>query len=100
LLTQPRRHGGRIQAAVLVQQFYQHGLDTRLALACRQVQDAQVLLVRPRRLTLTQHVVGHAEVAAGKQILAVAIVGERPGLAHQPVYAITGRTVVSWKSGG
>jgi hypothetical protein len=85
LLTQPLPHGGRIHTAVFFQQFHQHRLDSRLALACRQVQNPQVLLVRPRGLLLAQHVVGHAEVAAGKQILTVAIVGERPGLADQPV---------------
>ncbi len=85
LLTQPLPHGGRIHTAVFFQQFHQRRLDSRLALACRQVQNPQVLLVRPRRLALAQHVVGHAKVAAGKQILTVAIVGERPGLADQPV---------------
>jgi hypothetical protein len=85
LLTQPLPHGGRIHTAVFVQQFHQHRLDARLALACRQVQNPQVLLIRPRGLSLTQFVVGHAEVAAGKQIRTVAIVGERPGLADQPV---------------
>jgi hypothetical protein len=85
LLTQPLPHGGRIHTAVFFQQFHQHRLDSRLALACRQVQNPQILLVRPRRLALAQHVVGHAKVAAGKQIFTVAIVGERPGLANQPV---------------
>jgi hypothetical protein len=85
VLTQPLRHSGRIHTAVLFQQLHQHRLDTRLALTCRQVQNPQVLLVRTRRLTHAQLVVGHAEVATGKHLLAVAIVGERPGLAHQPV---------------
>jgi hypothetical protein len=85
LLTQPLRHGGRIHSAALFQQFHQRRLHAHLALARRQVQYPQVLLVRPRRLSLAQHVVGHAEVAAGKQVLAVAIVGERPRLTDQPV---------------
>jgi hypothetical protein len=85
LLTQLLPHDGRIHTAVVFQQFHQHRLDARLALACRQVQNPQVFLGRPRRLALAQHVVGHAEVAAGKQILTVAIIGERPGLADQPV---------------
>jgi hypothetical protein len=85
LLTQPLPHGGRIHTAVFFQQFHQRRLDSRLALARRQMQNPQVFLGRPRRLLLVQHVVGHAEVAAGKQIRTVAIVGERPGLAHQPV---------------
>ena len=85
MLTQPLPHGDRIHTAVFVQQFHQHRLNSRLALACRQVQNPEVLLGRPRGLLLAQHVVGHAEVAAGKQILTVAIVGERPGLADQPI---------------
>ena len=85
MLTQPLSHGGRIHTAVFFQQFHQHRLDSRLALACRQVQNPQVFLGRPRRLARAQHVVDHAEVAAGKQVRTVAIVGERPGLAHQPV---------------
>jgi hypothetical protein len=85
LLTQPLSHGGRIHTAIFFQQFHQHRLDSRLALACRQVQNPQILLIRPRGLLLAQDVVGHAEVAAGKQILTVAIVGERPGLADQPI---------------
>lgn len=85
MLTQPLSHGGRIHTAVFIQQVHQHRLDSRLAFARRQVQNPQVLLGRTRGLLLAQHVVGHAEVAAGKQILTVAIVGERPGLADQPV---------------
>jgi hypothetical protein len=85
LLTQPLSHGGRIHTAVLFQQFHQRRLDSHFALTCCQVQNPQVFLGRPRWLTLAQHVVGHAEVAAGKQIRTVAIVGECPGLADQPV---------------
>ena len=85
MLTQLLRHGGRIHAAARCQQFRHDRLHARLALACRQVQNPQVFLGRPRRLSLAQHVVDHAEVAAGKQVRAVAIVGERPRLADQPV---------------
>jgi hypothetical protein len=85
LLTQPLRHGGRIHAAAHFQQFHQDRLHGRLAFACRQVQNAQVFLVRPRRLALAEHVVNHAKLAAGKQIRTIAIVGERPGFADQPV---------------
>jgi hypothetical protein len=85
VLTQPLCHSRRIHAATGCQQFHQHGLNTCLTLPRCQMQNPQVLLGRPRRLSLVQHVVGHAEVAARKKILAVAIVGERPGLAHQPV---------------
>ena len=49
------------------------------------MQDPQVLLRRPLRLPLDQHVVGQAEVARREQILAVTVVRERPRLADQPV---------------
>lgn len=51
----------------------------------RQQQDAQVLLRRPPRLLLTQPVVGQAEAAGREQVRPVAVVGERPRLAYQPV---------------
>jgi len=60
-------------------------LDTRLALAGRQVQDAQVLLGRPLRLLLDQPVIHQPEATRWEQVIPVAIVGERPRLAHQPV---------------
>ena len=49
------------------------------------MQNPQVLLGRPRRLLHAQLVVGHAKVAAGKQFVPVAIIGERPRLTDQPV---------------
>jgi hypothetical protein len=49
------------------------------------VQDLQVLPGRPLRLLPTQLVVGQAEAAGGEQVRPVAVVGEGPGLAHQPV---------------
>ena len=49
------------------------------------MQDPQVLLGRPRRLPLGPEVVGQAEAAAGEQLRPVAVVGERPRLADQPV---------------
>ena len=85
MLTQLLRHGGRIHAAAHFQQFDQYRLHARLALACRQVQNPQVLLVRPRRLSLAEHVIDHAKLAAGKQVRTIAVVGERPGFADQPI---------------
>jgi hypothetical protein len=49
------------------------------------VQDAQVLLGRPLRLLVQEHIVGQAEATAGKQVGLVAVVGERPRFANQPV---------------
>ena len=79
------RHGRGIAGAARPQQLLQHRLDCGLALAGRQVQDAQVLLDRTLRLLLDQPVVGQAEAARGEQFVAVAIAGERPRLAYQPV---------------
>jgi len=51
----------------------------------RQVQDLQVVAVRPRRLRLAQQVVRQAEPARGEEFVPVAVVGERPRLADQGV---------------
>jgi len=67
------------------QQLLQHRLDPGLALARRQVQDAQVLLGRPLRPLLDQSVVDQTEATRREQVVAVAVVGERSRLAHQPV---------------
>jgi hypothetical protein len=49
------------------------------------VQDPQVLLRRPLRMTLAQHVVSQPEAARREQVPAIAIVRKGPRLAHQPV---------------
>jgi hypothetical protein len=49
------------------------------------VQDPHVLLRRPPGLFRQQRVVGQAEAAGGEHLGLVAVVGERPRLAHQPV---------------
>jgi hypothetical protein len=49
------------------------------------VQEPHILLGRPLGPLLQQGIVGHAEAAAGKQIRLVAVVGEGPRLADQPV---------------
>ncbi len=53
------------------------------------MQDAQILLGRPLRPPLHQHVVGPAKAARREQISAIAIVRQRPGLTHQPVDHVT-----------
>jgi hypothetical protein len=78
-------HGRGRPRATGPQQLLQHRLDPGLALPRRQVQDAQVLLGRALRLLLGQPVVGQAKAAGGEQLVAVAVAGERPRLAHQPV---------------
>jgi hypothetical protein len=49
------------------------------------MQNAQVVLVRTLRTLRPQGVVGQPKLARREQIVAVAIVGERARLAHQPV---------------
>ena len=78
-------HGRGRPGATRPQQLPQHRLDPGLALPRRQVQDAEVLPGRTPRLLLDQPVVGQAEAARREQLVAVAVVGERPRLAHQPV---------------
>ena len=69
----------------LIQPLPQHLLDRRLTVPRRQVQDPQVLPVRRARLHGHQAVVGPSEGARREQLLAVAVLGEGPRLAHQPV---------------
>jgi len=78
-------HGRRRPRAARPQQLLQHRFDTGLALTRRQVQDPQVLLDRTLGVLLHQPVIGQAEAAGREQLLAVAIAGERPRFAHQPV---------------
>ena len=50
------------------------------------MQDPQILAAGRRRAVLgTEDVVGHAKAGRRKQVVAIAVVGEGPGLAHQPV---------------
>jgi hypothetical protein len=78
-------HGRGRPGAARPQQLFQHRLNPGLALPRRQVQDAEVLPDRTLWLLLDQPVVGQAEAARREQLVAVAVVGERPRLAHQPV---------------
>ena len=78
-------HQGCAQPVGPVEQPAQGRLDAALALPRRQVQDLQILPGRLLRLLLPQAVVGHPEAARREQVVAVAVVGERPRLAHQPV---------------
>jgi hypothetical protein len=85
VLTQLLHHGVGVQRPTHVEQAAQRRLHRHLTLPCRQVQDVQVLLGRPGRLSLQEQVVGHAETAAGEQVAAVAVVSKRSRLAPQPV---------------
>jgi hypothetical protein len=63
----------------------QRGLHSRLTLPCRQVQDLQILLGCSLWHPGAEQVIGQAEAAGREQVVAVAVVGERARLAHQPV---------------
>lgn len=63
----------------------QNHLHAGLTLPRGQVQDAQILLGRPLGMLLHQAVINQAEAARWEEVLAVAIVGERPRFAYQPV---------------
>ncbi len=76
---------GRAPRSTGAQQLLQDCLYSGLALSGRQVQDAQVFLGRPFRLLLDQPVIDQPEATRRKQVLPVAVVGERSRLAHQPV---------------
>lgn len=84
-LTQRLFHRRDAQGPLLAQQADQHRLHTTLALLGRQVQQPQVLLGGPLGLVLLQHIVRLPEVAAGKQVGLVAVIGEGSRLAEQPV---------------
>jgi hypothetical protein len=76
---------GRAPRPSRPQQSFQGRLDSGLTLPSCQVQDAQVFLGRPLRLLLDQPVIDQAEATRRKQLVPIAIVGERPRLAYQPV---------------
>jgi hypothetical protein len=69
----------------LVQQAAQGFLYGRLVVPGRQVQDPQVLLVRRASVLGHQGVIRPPKRARREQLLPVAVLGERPRLAHQPV---------------
>jgi len=94
LLTQPLCHRSGGQRLARVEQAGQRRLHPHLALLCRQVQDAQVLLRRPLRLPLQKQVVGHAEAAGGEQVRPVTVVSEGPRLAEEPVDDVPVRDAV------
>jgi hypothetical protein len=70
---------------LLIQEVAQGNFHGGLVVPRRQVQDPQVLLVGRAGLGSRQRVVGPPEGARREQLLPVAVLGERPRLAHQPV---------------
>ena len=84
LLAQQRADRQLAEGLLLVQQLGQRRCDLGLTLSGRQVEDADVLAVRPPRLLGHQGVVGPPIGHRRIQVLAVHIAGERPRLTHQP----------------
>ena len=84
--TQQRLHRRHADRACLGQQPGQRSIHGTLAAPRRQQQNLQVFPARHTlRLRPRQLVVGLAKSARRKQVRLVAVAGERPGLAHQPV---------------
>jgi hypothetical protein len=68
-----------------VEQEPQRLVDLALPLASRQQEDRQVLLDRAAGPPILQRVISHPEPTGREHRAAVAVLLERPGLAHQPV---------------
>jgi hypothetical protein len=69
----------------LVEQEPQRLVHAAFSLLCRQEEHRQVILDHAAGPLVLQEVVGHPEPAGGEHRIAVAVLLERPGLAHQPV---------------
>jgi hypothetical protein len=84
-LTEGFRDGLSIGRPPGVEQEPQRLVDAALPLPRRQVEDRQVILDRAAGPLVVQRVVGHPEPAGREHRVAVAVLLERPGLAHQPI---------------
>jgi hypothetical protein len=71
--------------AALVEQEPQRFVHAAFSFPRGQVEDRQVVLDHAAGSLVLQQVVGHAESAGGEHRVVVAVLLERPGLAHQPV---------------
>jgi hypothetical protein len=84
-LTEGLRHRLLVGRPPGVEQEPQRLVDSGLPLTGRQEEDRQVILDRAAAPPVLQHVVGHPEPAGREHRVAVAVLLERSGLAHQPV---------------
>jgi hypothetical protein len=69
----------------LVEQEPQRLIHAAFSFPRSQEEDRQVVLDHAAGPLVLQEVVGHPEPAGGKHRIAVEVLLERPGLAHQPV---------------
>jgi hypothetical protein len=78
-------HRFGVGRAALVEQEPQRFVHAAFSLLCRQEEHRQVILDHAAGPLILQEVVGHPEPTGGEHRVAVAVLLERPGLAHQPV---------------
>ena len=78
-------HGVGVGRLALVEQEPQRLVHAAFSLLSGQKQDGQVILDHAAGPPVLQQVVGHPESAGREHRIAVAVLLERPGLAHQPV---------------
>ena len=78
-------HGVGVGRPALVEQEPQRLVHAAFSLPRGQEEDRQVVLGHAAGPPVLQQVVGHPEPAGGEHRVAVAVLLERPGLAHQPV---------------
>jgi hypothetical protein len=78
-------HRFRVGRPALVEQEPQRLVHAAFSLLRGQEEDRQVVLDHAAGPLVLQQVVGHPEPAGGEHRIAVAVLLERPGLAHQPV---------------
>jgi hypothetical protein len=78
-------HSVGVGRPALVEQEPQRLVHTAFSFLRGQEEDGQVVLDHAAGPLVLQQVVGHPESAGGEHRIAVAVLLERPGLAHQPV---------------
>jgi hypothetical protein len=78
-------HGVGVGRLALVEQEPQRLVHAAFSLPRGQEEDRQVVLDHAAGPPVLQQVVSHPEPAGGEHRIAVAVLLERPGLAHQPV---------------
>jgi hypothetical protein len=84
-LSESLRHGVGVGHLASVKQETQRVVNTAFSFLCRQLENRQVVLDHAAGPLVLQDVVGDPESAGREHRVAVAVLLERSGLAHQPV---------------